>query len=245
MKTLLISVLLFLSFGSGPHLEQDRPVIHLIGDSTMSEKLSSKRPETGWGEMLSEFFEPEIQVRNHAKNGRSTQTFITEARWQNVCEELKKGDYVFIQFGHNDPKKDHRYASPAQYRNNLVKFVNESKDVEAVPVLLTPVVRRRFKDSGEFYDVHGVYPDVVRSVADSLSVTLIDAHRSSADLLVQLGPEKSKALFLLLQPGDFENYPEGLDDNTHFSPEGAKQMASLVVEGLKSSQLHLKDFLKD
>ncbi len=162
----------------------------------MAEKRADKRPETGWGELLQQFFDPsKVRVENHAQNGRSTKTFIAEGRWQALVEKLKPGDYVFIQFGHNDqPKEKASHTPPADYRANLVRFVDEVRAKKATPVLFTPVVRRRFDDKGEFYDTHFEYPDIVRAVAAEQKVALIDMHRKSERSCEQLrrrGVEKA------------------------------------------------------
>jgi pectinesterase len=221
--------------------------VYLAGDSTMAEKLAEKRPETGWGELLQERFkEGKVRVENHAKNGRSTRTFIEEKLWQAIIDKLKKGDYVFIQFGHNDQSKEKvdRYASPEAYRANLVRFVRDVREMEAIPVLLTPVMRRRFTEQGEFYDSHGEYPDIVRAVAAEYRVPLIDLHRKSEQVIRQYGAEGSKQLFLWLKPDENLNYPGGVQDNTHFSPRGAEVVAALVVEGIREQKLGLAGYLK-
>ncbi len=227
--------------------EQEKPhTLFLAGDSTMAPKLPEKRPETGWGEMLQAHFDPnEILVENHARNGRSTRTFIEEGRWQKIVDALAPGDFVFIQFGHNDgsENKPDRYTPPAQYRENLQRFVVEARDQGAQPVLFTPVMRRRFDEQGNFYDTHGAYPGLVRQTASEMDVPLVDMHRDSGALLLQLGPEASVPLFLILSPGTSENYPEGLDDNTHFSPLGAREMAGLAVAEIRALKLGLADYL--
>lgn len=228
--------------------EAKEPItVFLAGDSTMAEKLAEKRPETGWGELLQGHFkEGKVRVENHAKNGRSTRTFIEEGRWQALIDKLKKGDYVLIQFGHNDQSKEkvERYTSPEAYRANLVQFVHDVREKKAVPVLLTPVMRRRFNEQGEFYDSHGEYPDIVRGVVAEYKVPLIDLHRKSEQVIKQYGMERSKQLFLWLEPEENPNYPKGVQDNTHFSPQGAEIIAGLVVEGIREQKLGLAKFLK-
>jgi len=222
--------------------------IYLAGDSTMAAKLPTKRPETGWGEMLQQFFNIEnVVVDNRAQNGRSTRSFIEEKRWQGIIDNLKQGDYVFIQFGHNDGSKTKtdRYTPPADYRANLVRFVKEVRDKKAVPVLLTPVVRRRFDSNGVFYDTHGEYPDLVRSVATEYKVPLIDMHRKSEELIKQYGVEESRKLFLQLKPEADANYPQGIEDNTHFNSRGAEVMAGLVVDGIRETKLELARYLNE
>lgn len=217
--------------------------IFLAGDSTMAVKAADRRPETGWGEMFAGFFKPgSVIIENRAMNGRSTKSFISEGRWQAIVDDLTKGDYVFIQFGHNDASRDkgERYTPPDEFRRNLVRFVTEVRERKAIPVLLTPVMRRRFDAQGRFFDTHGEYPDIVRSVARESKVALIDAHRETEKLIVQLGVEESKHLFLILAKGEHPNYPNGIDDNTHFSPKGAKEVATLVVEGIREAKLKLR-----
>lgn len=215
----------------------DRPVsIYLAGDSTMAQKLHSRRPETGWGERLQEYFDVDrARVVNLARNGRSTRTFIDEGRWREIADALRPGDFVFIQFGHNDAsvEKVDRYTPPADYRRNLSGFVAETRAKGANPVLLTPVMRRRFDENGQFYDAHGEYPGIVREVAAELDVPLIDMHRSSQRVIVAYGAEPSKALFLHIPPDTDPNYPLGLEDNTHFSLLGAELMAGLAVAGIR------------
>jgi pectinesterase len=225
-----------------------RPLtIYLAGDSTMAQKLPEKRPETGWGEALDQFFRAGyVRIENRAKNGRSTRTFISEGLWQSIIASLQKDDFVFIQFGHNDesPEKVDRYTPPADYRANLIRFITETRAKNANPVLLTPVMRRRFDDKGVFFDTHGEYPDIVRAVAREYHVALIDMHRKSEVVLKQYGAEPSRKLFLQLKAGENPNYPNGIEDNTHFSPEGARVIASFVVDAIRELHLPLAKLLK-
>lgn len=228
---------------------QKQPItIYLAGDSTMAEKKPEKRPETGWGEILQKYFAAErVKVENHAQNGRSTRTFIGENRWQAIVDKLKADDYVFIQFGHNDQSKEKvdRYTPPEDYRKNLIRFVEEARAKNANPVLLTPVMRRKFDAEGKFVDQHGVYPGIVREVAKEYKVPLIDMHRASEKLLVKYGVEDSKKLFLQIKAGENPNYPNGVTDNTHFVPLGAEEMARLAVEGIKREKIGLRKYLKN
>jgi pectinesterase len=237
MKTLRIVPILLLVLLAA--FAQDRPVsLYLAGDSTIAQKLVTRRPETGWGEMLQQHFDIDrVRVQNHARNGRSTRTFIEEGRWQAIVDELRPGDWVLIQFGHNDAsvEKVDRYTPPADYRRNLARFVADVRAKGARPVLMTPVMRRRFDGEGVFRDAHGEYPDLVRAAAAELGVPLVDMHRSSERVLVEYGAERSKSLFLHLAPGENANYPDGLEDNTHFSPAGAEVMARLAVDGIRQS----------
>ena len=213
----------------------------------MAQKLPEKRPETGWGEALSGFFKADkVRVENHAQNGRSTRTFIAEKRWQSIIDKLKKGDYVFIQFGHNDEAKEKvdRYTPPEDYRRNLIGFVSDVRSKKAIPVLLTPVMRRRFDKDGNFFDTHGEYPGIVRAVAAENKVALLDMHRESEKAIRRYGVEGSRKLFLQLATGENPNYPKGIEDNTHFSPLGAEQMARLAVAAIRDQKLGLAKQLK-
>lgn len=220
-----------------------RPVhVFIAGDSTAAEKRADRRPETGWAEVLQSYFDAdEVRVVNLARNGRSTRTFIEEGRWDALLEEVQPGDFVFIQFGHNDQSesKPDRYTPPDAFRANLTRFVQDVRDREATPVLLTPVVRRRFDEAGQFYDVHGEYPALTRAVAAETGAPLLDVHRASEAALRAYGEAGSEALFLHLAPGEHPNYPDGLTDDTHFSPLGAAVVAGLVADRIEADGLSL------
>lgn len=237
---LIISFVIVLGFQNN-----NKIVIHLAGDSTLAEKKENKRPETGWGEKLHSYFNDDVLIKNHAKNGRSTRTFIEEGLWKEIVDSLNVGEYVFIQFGHNDESKQKvdRYTPPEDFKKNLRLFVAEVIAKKGIPVLITPVVRRRFDKNGKFYDVHGEYPDLVRKVAKTENVALLELHQKSEDLLTKLGAEKTKELFLWLKPRDSVNYPNGLEDNTHFSDYGANVIAGLVAKSISATNLELKKYL--
>lgn len=207
-----------------------KPVtIHMAGDSTMAIKTDRARPETGWGEAFGEFLDPaKFAIDNRAMNGRSAKSFIAEGRWQALLDATKPGDWVFVQFGHNDEKETGPNAL-VDFRRDLQRFVREVRAKGATPVLLTPVMRRRYDENGQFFDTHGDYPDIARSVSGELDVDLIDLHAKTGDLMRQQGPDSSRALFLMLKPGENPNYPDGVEDNTHFSPKGARAVAQLAA----------------
>ncbi len=222
------------------------PQIFLIGDSTMADKPLADNPERGWGQLLPIFFDKSVSIKNHAVNGRSTKSFIDEGRWNTVLSQLKKDDWVFIQFGHNDEKKEDptRYAAPQTgYKNNLTRFVNDVRAKGANPILLTPVMRRRFDAQGKFFDTHEDYPAVVRSLAKDLKVPLIDLHRTTQTLIEDHGIEGSKQIFLHIAAGAYKSLPEGKIDDTHFSEYGAKKVAGLVVANLRSTFSPLAQYL--
>ena len=227
----------------------DRRVrIFLIGDSTMADKSLIGNPERGWGQVFPLFFNEDVEIENHARNGRSTKSFLAEGRWQTVVDRLQPGDYVFIQFGHNDSKNNDstRFADARTlYRDNLIRFIREARSKQAVPVLLTPVTRRSFDSKGILVDKHGEYPVVVREVAVSEQVDLIDMHKKSMQLVERLGVDGSKKLFLQIQPGLYSALINGKEDNTHFTFTGARLMAALAAEGLREIHSPLASFLKN
>ena len=221
--------------------------VFLIGDSTMADKPVEENPERGWGQLFPQYFDHGVAIKNFAVNGRSTKSFIDEKRWDAVRQQLQRGDWVFIQFGHNDSKSEDptRYAAPrAAYRENLTRFVKETREKGASPVLLTPVMRRKFDSQGRFVDTHGEYPDVVRETARTLDVPLIDLHQKSRQLIEQHGVEGSKILFLWIGPQHFKTLPDGKKDDTHFSAYGAAQVASLVTAGIRELKLPLGGHLR-
>ena len=224
----------------------NHPTIYLVGDSTMATKPIEDNPERGWGQVLPLFFGNELTFENHAKNGKSTKSFIQQGLWKNVLDKLKPGDYVFIQFGHNDQKISDttRYAEAhTLFKRNLIKYVNETREKGAAPVLLTPVNRRKFDKEGKFVDQHGDYPAVVREVAVQMNVPLIDVHKKSEKVFAELGDDKTKDIFLWIPPNKYKSLPEGKTDNTHFSFEGAVLVAGLVVEGIKEIELPIARYL--
>ena len=235
---LALAVIVLASFA----LPQKKITVFMAGDSTMSVKDPLAYPETGWGMPFVYFFDSTVKIDNRAKNGRSTRTFITEGRWEGIMKDLSPGDYVFIQFGHNDESKSkgERYTSPEDYKKNLTRFVNETRARRGKPVLLTPVSRRKFKD-GKQVETHAVYADAVKAVADELNVPFIDINKISREYYQQMGEENSKLLFMQLQPGEHPNYPQGRNDNTHFNELGARKIAQLVLQEIRNLKLDLAD----
>lgn len=243
----IVLLALWLMALPGHAVAGDAPTLRLAGDSTIAIKRAEKRPETGWGEALGEAFAGSgVKIDNRALNGRSTRTFVDEGRWQALLDAIVAGDYVLIQFGHNDQSqnKPDRYTPPADYRRNLERFVDQTRERGATAILLTPVARRRFDQNGALLHSHGEYPDLVRAVAAERGVALIDLERRSEAVLASQGAEASKQLFLWLRPGDSANYPEGLQDDTHFSPLGARCMAAEVADGLSALRLPLSRMLQ-
>jgi len=206
--------------------------VFTIGDSTMANKKAEVAPETGWCQVFPAFVDDRVEIKNRAVNGRSTKNFISEGRWKSVLDSLKPGDYVFIQFGHNDAKiqDSTRYAEPfTTYRKNLERFVSESREKGATPILFTSIVRRKF-ENGFLTDTHGSYPVVVRQVAAEMKVQLVDLQFLTAGAVTALGDEASKAIYLWTPPTD--KFPEGRKDDTHLKVEGANLVARLAAQQL-------------
>ena len=217
----------------------------MAGDSTMADKPLDL-PERGWGMALPEFFRDPAMVKNHAMNGRSTKSFITEGRWQKITDELRPGDWVIIQFGHNDEKQDKPavYAEAAtDYRENLRRFVRETRAKPANPVLATPVARRKFSADGKLMDTPGAYPEAVRAVAKEEGVPLLELERATSRLLAELGDARSKDLFMWIAPGKYPKLPEGKQDDTHFVEEGARRVAAIATDQMRKQKLGLVEWL--
>jgi len=224
---------------------EQKPIkIYMIGDSTMATKKPEVFPETGWGQVLSKYFNDKVTVENHAVNGRSSKSFLDEGRWQVVLDSLKEGDYVFIQFGHNDQKvkSPERYTAPYKgYTKNLLKYVRETRNKGAKPILFTSIVRRKFDETGKLIDTHGDYPKAMRKMARKIKVPLIDMQKLTAVLVQSLGSKKSKELYLWTKPND--QFPNGRQDDTHLCTDGAMQIAKVAVEALVKKEIKFKKYL--
>jgi lysophospholipase L1-like esterase len=218
----------------------------MIGDSTMADKDPKAEPERGWGQALQALFDDSVKVSNHAVNGRSSKSFIDERRWQIVLNSLQTGDYAIIQFGHNDQKPDEaRHTDPyTTYKRNLEKYVTDTRTRGAFPIVCTSIVRRKFDDTGVLVDTHGEYPDAVRRTAKELKVPLLDLQLKTNNLISELGPEKSKSLYVYALPGAYPNRPGGVQDDTHLNSEGAAAVARMAVEEMRALKLTLADYLK-
>ncbi|UTF60998.1 rhamnogalacturonan acetylesterase [Gilvimarinus sp. DA14] len=225
----------------------ERPThVYMAGDSTMSIKEVKDYPETGWGVPFAYFFDETVVVDNRAKNGRSTRTFIEEGRWQAIMDDLRPGDYVIIQFGHNDQSehKTDRYTAPADYQANLKRFITEVKKAKASPILMTPVTRRYFNEAGVIEPTHNGYDDLAREVAEQTDVFFVDMEAVTRRYFTEMGDELSKLRFMHIAPDLHPNYPVGVTDNTHFNHLGAREVAQLVLTQLKARQHPLAQRLR-
>lgn len=221
--------------------------IILMGDSTMQTNDATTYPQVGWGQMLSLFFKSDVRILNFAKNGCSTKSFYDLGLFNKVLEEIEEGDYCFIQFGHNDQKKDNplRYTSKdGTYKTNLSFYIDEIRQKKGIPILLTSIYRRYFDDNKQILEeVHQGYPEAMKEVAGNEKVLVLDICSLSKELLSRLGDENSKRLFMIFPSGLYENYPQGMNDNTHLRSDGAFLMAKLVVDELKKINHPLTAYL--
>jgi lysophospholipase L1-like esterase len=243
-----IRIALLLVFISLISAKPEKPImIYMIGDSTMANKGLEKFPETGWGMVFHEYFKDGVKIDNRAMDGRSTKSFIAEKRWQGVYDKLQPGDYVFIEFGHNDEKIERPLVGTSieEFSANLTRFIRETRAKGATPILMTPIVRRIYDHAtGQLKNSHGLYPDAVREVAAQEQAALIDMLAKSAILVQQTGEEPSKKFYNFADSAQYANYPKGIQDVTHLSPLGAHKIAELAVDGLRQSTLPLKNLLK-
>lgn len=212
--------------------------IFMAGDSTMAKKEVKDWPETGWGVPFAIFFNADYTVDNHAMNGRSTRTFISEGRWQAITDQLNAGDYVFIQFGHNDESitKVDRYTTPEQYQANLTRFVRDVRAKKAEPILLSPITRRYFDAAGNIQETHADYSPLSRAVAQAEAVVYIDLDTITRAHFQAQGDAGSRLRFMHIPPNTHPNYPKGVSDNTHLNELGAREVAQLVLAELKRLQ---------
>jgi DNA sulfur modification protein DndE len=238
---LTLALLVATALGAEP-----RPRVFLIGDSTMADKTLDL-PERGWGMALGRFLADPAMVRNHAMNGRSSKSFIDEGRWTRVTAELQAGDFVIIQFAHNDEKQEDpkRYTDPATtFRDNLRRFIADTRARGATPILATPVCRRKFDREGRLVPTHGAYPDATRAVAAAEGVPLLELEHATARWLEAAGDEASRKYFMWIAPGTHPKIPEGRKDDTHFVAAGAEAVAGFAAAGIREGVPALARWLK-
>ncbi|MFM8334065.1 MAG: rhamnogalacturonan acetylesterase [Opitutaceae bacterium] len=223
------------------------PKVFLAGDSTMSDKPLDL-PERGWGMALGALLDPAVKVDNRAMNGRSTKSFIDEGRWAKLTADLSPGDFVIIQFAHNDEKKEDpkRYTDPAtSFRDNLRRFIAETRARGATPILATPVCRRKFDREGKLVPTHGAYPEAVRAVAREEKTPLLELEQATARWLQAEGDEPSRRFFMWIAAGTHPKIPDGRKDDTHFVAAGAEAVAALAAAEIRSQAPTLARWLRN
>jgi lysophospholipase L1-like esterase len=238
--TLFIAALLGAGF---PMPQAKAPRVHLAGDSTMADKpVDPPNPEFGWGQVLPRFFKDPAMIVNHAANGRSTRSFIAEGRWQKLLDALQPGDWVIIQFAHNDEKIFPN--ARGEFQANLRRFVSDVREKKANPILATPCARRSWDTAGKLVDTHADYPEALRAVALESSTPLLDMTRLTMSLEEGHGVDGSKRLHLWIPAGVYARQPNGYEDNTHYSAYGAERVAALAVQEMLRLQLPLGQWLR-
>lgn len=221
----------------------ERPTLWITGDSTVQTYNASFAPQAGWGQMFDRYLTDDVAVTNRSIGGRSTKNFISQGRLDSVLLDIRPGDYLFSQFGHNDNSYGvgDRYAAPADYKEYLRTFVDGARQRGATPVIVTPVSRRDYNADGTAKVSFPAYVDAARELAAETDALLVDLSASSRAYLTEIGAEEAKKVFLWVEPGVYPNRPNGTQDNTHFQEYGAVQMARLVATDVASFDDPLAD----
>ena len=254
--TVAVVALVLLTGSAAPHpppppLRPDGAVtVFIAGDSIAAAYAAEEWPRAGWGQALGLFLAEDVRVRDEAWPGASTRTFVEDGRLDRILAAVEPGDYLVVSFGHNDQMPDERHTDPdTGYRDQLRLFVERARDAGAVPVLVTPVERRRFDDrrSGPCLARRATRRRWRRS-REQTGTPLVDLHAMSLRRWDALGPAGTREEFLWLAPGVAPSYPDGVQDGTHFQAAGAVALARLVARDLQRQRLlapgdvqHLRD----
>ncbi len=207
-------------------------VLYILGDSTVCDQ--SLEPYNSWGQMLTRFFKPEIVLANHGESGETYSASFSRGRVDKIMSLIKPGDYLFLQFGHNDMKqKGEGFGAFLNFRDEMIECIQTTRKQGGIPVLITPVQRRNFDEQGKVVNSHKDYPDAVRETAEEFNVPLIDLHEMSARLYETFGPDRSVVLF---------SKPE---DGTHHNNYGSYQLAQCIVQGIIDNQLEISEYIVD
>jgi lysophospholipase L1-like esterase len=219
--------------------------VFLAGDSTVVDE--SDEPWTGWGQMLPRFFSPQVAIANYAESGEAANTFVSSKRFAKLLTKMKKGDYLFIQFGHNDEKQKGEGKGPfTSYKQNLKFLIDEARKKRGIPVLVTSMNRRTFDKDGKIVNSHGDYTLAMIQLAEEENVPLIDLNAMSKTLYEAWGEGNSKKAFVHFPKGTFPGQDKDLADNTHFNPYGGYELAKCIVQGIIDINLPIRKFiLKD
>ena len=216
------------------------PTIFLCGNSTVVDQ--DNEPWASWGQMFTCFLDDRVCVANYAESGESSNTFIAARRLAKIATQMKAGDYIFVEFGHNDEKQKGEDKGPYKhFQKALREYIALAREKGATPVLVTPTQRRKFDENGKLVDTHGEFPAACKALAEEEGVALIDLHAMTTVLYEALGVEPSKRAFVHYPAGTFPGQDKAFADNTHFNPYGAYQIAKCIVEGIRQSGLPLAD----
>tara|TARA_Y100001963_G_scaffold131068_1_gene187968 strand:+ start:39 stop:794 length:756 start_codon:yes stop_codon:yes gene_type:complete len=246
MKRVLFALILSAFCSHSLAWDPTRVALHLVGDSTMSDKPNLAYPERGWGQLLPQYMNEELEIVNHAANGRSTRRFINEVLWALVLSELKEGDYVLIQFGHNDQKKDDpaRYASvDKDYPAFLRQYIKEVREHKAIPMIASSICRRHFDEEGNLQRKLIDYASAARQVAKSEGVEFFDLNEQTCGFLKSIGEPESRQYFIQVPPDLYTRYPDGKTDNTHLNVVGASKVAQFFIRDLRERNHPLANYV--
>jgi lysophospholipase L1-like esterase len=223
---------------------QDVTTIFLAGNSTVVDQ--AQEPYAAWGQMIPAFFQPgKIVVANYAESGEALNSFMSARRLDKILNLMKQGDYLFIEFGHNDQKQKGEGVGPfTTYKRDLKYYISEVRKRGGIPVLITSMHRRNFDSTGKVVNTLGDYPAAVRETAAEERVALIDLNNMSKTLYEAWGPDKSQLAFVIYPAHTFRGQDKELKDNTHFNPYGAYEIARCIAKGIEKNQLALAHFLK-
>lgn len=241
--------------GAADNRDEPRTTVFLAGDSTVASYPASVRPMAGWGQMIGEFFTADVDFENRARGGRSSRSFVLESHLDRILASIHRGDYLFVQFGHNDkPLTDflcssdklycNRHTEPyTSYKRYLAKYLNGARAHGATPVLVTPMGTRRFDRNGRFINEFSDYAEAMRQLGAERKVAVIDLNSRSIAFYNRIGVSASKNVFLHCAPREYPAYPSGKADNVHFQEYGAVQLARMVAEEVKDSGLPIGQYV--
>ncbi|HEY0061184.1 MAG TPA: GDSL-type esterase/lipase family protein [Telluria sp.] len=221
------------------------PVVYLAGDSTVASYGSGNAPQQGWGARIPDLFMAGVSFNNRAIGGRSTKSFVDEGRLSSILSVIRPGDYLFVQFGHNDDYSDVRlHTDPfTTYKSYLAMYIDRARQYGAVPVLLTPMGRRHFDNAGNFINDFADRCTAMRQLASEKGVALIDLNAKSLAFYQRVGVPATTDVFLWLGAGQYAKFPNGVHDSTHFQEYGAAQLARMVSEGIEENRLGIRSLI--
>ena len=218
------------------------PTIFLAGNSTVTDQ--ENEPWASWGQMFPRFLKPEIVVANYAESGESLLSFKGEKRLQKLLSQMKKGDYLFIEFAHNDQKPGGSHVDAfTTYKDELKFFIAEARKKGGKPVLVTSMHRRRFDENGQIINTLENYPEAMRQTANDENVPVIDLNAMSKQFYEAMGPENSKKAFVHYPANTYPGQEKALADDTHFNPYGAYELAKCIAESIRKNNPDLAKYL--
>lgn len=221
----------------------DVTTVYLAGDSTVVDQ--DKEPWAAWGQMLPRFFGPQVSIANHAESGETIKSFESELRWEKLFTTIKAGDYLLLQFAHNDQKPGRGYVpAETEYTDLVKKYVAKARAVGAHPILVTSMNRRTFDDAGKITDSLAPYPQTLGKIAQDEKLPLIDLNAMSKTMWEKMGPDGTLKVFVHYPANSFPGQTEELKDNTHFNSYGAYELARCVVESMREQKIPLASELR-